>query len=124
MARPRTPLEKAEATGRTIHDPQRFRNRKEPANKPLGEPSRTLQFNEIEVWQAFKRELPWLTEGDRALVEQASMLRARLWSGSRDMKVMGRLTSILTQLGATPATRSKVHVQSEESADPADEFLQ
>ena len=119
-----TPLAVAEATGRTQHDPQRFRDRKEPANKQLGEPSRTLKFNEIEAWAAFKQELPWLTEGDRALVEQACMLRARLWSGSRDLKVMGRLTGILQQLGATPATRGKVHVPADEDGDPADEFLQ
>jgi hypothetical protein len=123
MPRPRTPLAKAEATGRTIHDPQRYRDRKEPANKPLGEPSRTLKLNELEVWEAFKIELPWLTEGDRSLVEQACMLRARLWAGSRDLKVMGRLTGILQQLGATPATRSKIHVPSDDDADPADEFL-
>jgi hypothetical protein len=123
MARPRTPLAKAEATGRTIHDPQRFRERKEPSNAPLGEPSRTLQFNELDAWNAFKSELPWLTEGDRALVEQACMLRGRLWSGSRDLKVMGRLTSILTQLGATPAARTKIHVPEDKEADPADEFL-
>jgi len=123
MPRPRTPLAKAEATGRIAHDPQRFRDRREPTNAPLGEPSRTLKLLELEVWEAFKREIPWLTEGDRSLVEQASMLRGRLWAGSRDLKVMGRLTAILTQLGATPATRSKIHVPDDKEADPTDEFL-
>jgi hypothetical protein len=123
MPRPRTPLAKAEATGRTEHDPQRYRDRKEPSNRPLGDPSKTLQFNEVHAWEAFKHELPWLTEGDRALVEAACMLRARLWSGSRDDKVIGRLLPILNQLGATPSARTKIHVPQDEAGDPADEFL-
>jgi phage terminase small subunit len=123
MARPRTPIAKAEATGRTVHDPQRYRDRKEPANKPLGEPSRMLKFNEPEAYKAFKRELPWLTEGDRIVVEAASMLRARLMSGSRDPKVIGQLLALCREMGATPATRSKIHVTDDGEADPANEFL-
>jgi hypothetical protein len=39
MPRNRVPLPKARATGRTLHDPKRFKNRKEPVVKdPLGKP--------------------------------------------------------------------------------------
>jgi phage terminase small subunit len=124
MPRPRTPLAKAKATGRTEHDPKRFKNRREPHSTPLGRPSKYLDEAECLAWDAFKREVPWLMEADRALVECACGLRAAVWGGVRDDKVIGKLSQLLQQMGATPAARTKVHVPSEEETDPADEFLQ
>jgi hypothetical protein len=124
MARPRTPLAKAAATGQTLRNPKRFKNRREPAVRPLGNPSTWLNEREQEVWAAFQHEVHWLTEADRATVENACVLRARIWDGERDEKVLGRMLSYLARMGATPADRTKVHVPKEDEQDPADEFLQ
>jgi hypothetical protein len=125
MSYPRTPLAKAKSTGQTLKNPKRFKSRKEPSSRPLGKPSAVL-VDELEVraWQAFQAEVPWLTEADRATVEAASMMRAKLWGGSRDEKVVGRLLSLLSRMGATPADRSKVYAPPEEDEDPAAAYLQ
>jgi hypothetical protein len=141
MPRPRTPLAKAKATGRTAHDPKRYKDRKDPNSKPLGRPSRHLTAIARECWEAFKVELPWLTEGDRALVESASRLRAVLWTAdvtedddgetieplSLDaiIKTANALRLCLTQMGATPADRTKIAAPPTdgEEKDPAAEFI-
>jgi hypothetical protein len=122
MANPRTPLDKAKATGRVAHDPKRFKGRKEPKSIPLGKPSPHLDELEVQVWEAFKVEVPWLTEADRATVESASILRAQLWAGVKCEKTIGRLLSCLIRMGATPADRSKIYAPTEET-DASDEFL-
>lgn len=125
MPQPRTPQAKAKATGRAAHDPQRFRDRKEPKGKPLGEPSEGLTETQQKCWEAFRREMPWLMESDRALVETASILRARLWTNhDLGVQALGQLRMCISAMGGTPADRSKVSVPDEESDDPAAEFLQ
>jgi hypothetical protein len=37
--------------------------------------------NQIKAWEIFRRELPWLQESDRALVEAVSVIRGRLIAG-------------------------------------------
>jgi hypothetical protein len=53
MPRARTPLAKAKATGRTIKDPKRFKDRKEPVVKdPLGDPPKWMKRAEQkEAWR-------------------------------------------------------------------------
>jgi hypothetical protein len=123
MARARTPLAKAEATGRTDVNPARFRDRKEPESRPLGEPSIHLDDLQKCVWEAFKREIPWLMESDRAAVEGACVLRARLWEGCPETKDIAQLRILLSTFGGTPADRSKIVWAQGEADDPADEFI-
>lgn len=124
MPRPRTPLAKAEATGRTIHDPQRYRDRKEPTNAPLGEPPRMVKTTlEREAWEALKRQGYWLTESHQGVAAVWCMLHARLVAGSTDLKVMAQFLTYSRELGLTPASASKVHVPEDAQTDPADEFL-
>lgn len=122
MPRARTPLAKAKATGRTIVNPARFKDRKEPKSKPLGKPSPHLDEDQCRAWESFKREMPWLMESDRGLVEAASMLRAALWEGL-DVKVVTQLRICLSAMGGTPADRSKVGASDDEETDPADDYL-
>jgi hypothetical protein len=79
------------------------------------------------VWEAFKREIPWLTEADRSTVESACMLRAQLWAGNRDVKVIGKLLTYLNQMGATPASRAKFTAPDDggsgSTGDPADKYI-
>jgi hypothetical protein len=124
MAHPRTPLAKAKVTGATINHPKVHNSRKEPKQtSPLGEPTGFLDEVEQLCWACFQREIPWLTETDRPLIEVACRLRARVWGGTIDARVLGALSSVLSKLGATPADRSKVFVPKDEDGDPEDKFF-
>jgi hypothetical protein len=76
------------------------------------------------AWNQFRREVPWLMESDRALVEIASYLRARIMAGEDvGAGAMNQLRMCAAQMGATPADRSKVAVPDEPEDDPADRFF-
>jgi hypothetical protein len=123
MPAQRLPAQKAAVTGAAIKNPQRFRERKEPASVPLGEPSKHLDHFGKQAFEAFKRELPWLMEGDRSLVEVASALRGRLIEDAAGVGVsaLQALSAVLSKLGATPVDRSKVALPGEE--EEPDEFF-
>ena len=71
-----------------------------------------------------RREVPWLTETDRALVEIASYLRARIMAGEEvGVGAINQLRMCAAQMGATPADRSKIAVPAEPDDDPADRFF-
>jgi hypothetical protein len=126
MHRPRTPKLKAEITGRIMHDPQRFRSRSEPTSKgPLGNPPKWMvNKGQLEAWQTFAAELPWLNRSHRALVEIASTVRARVITGEDvGVHALGLLRQCLGQLGATPADASKITMPEEKVEDPADKYF-
>jgi hypothetical protein len=105
MPRPRTPLIKAQATGRTVRNPKRFEGRKEPkANGPLGEaPAWFKTPGQIEAWNTFGDELPWLNKSHRALVGIASDIRGRLIAGEEvGVKALNLLRMILGSDGCDP----------------------
>lgn len=118
MPAPRTPLAKAKATGVDLNHPGRLADRKEPASKPLGDPSPFLDEFGQRAWEGFKRELPWLAESDRAVVEVCSQVRGLLIAGE-DVGVtkLSMYQSMLSKLGATPADRSRVMVPEDEDED-------
>jgi hypothetical protein len=129
MPRPRTPLAKATATGRTLHDPKRFKNRKEPTSTgPLGPPPKWMK-NECqrEAWETFAHELPWLNQSHRSLVGIASEIRGKLISGDEiSVNGLNLLRLCLGQMGATPVDSSKITLPDEEDdePDPADKYFQ
>lgn len=109
MAHPRLPAAKAAATGAALKNPQRHGNRKAPKNVRLGDPSAHLGAGAIAAWEGFKRELPWLTEGHRALVEVASDLRGRMIDGKEvGVNALSLLQVCLSKLGATPTDETKI----------------
>jgi hypothetical protein len=124
MARPRTPKAKAEITGAAKNHPGRFAARSEPTTAPLGEPSSWMVKNQVLAWQMFQRELPWLMESDRALVEVASVIRGRLISGE-DVSIgaLNCLRVCCGMLGGSPASRSKVSVEDPDTVDPLDVYF-
>lgn len=79
MARQRTPLAKAEATGCTLHDPKPFKSRREPkTGGPLGGPPKWMKNkSQLEAWRTFDGELPWLNQSHRGLVGIASEIRGK-----------------------------------------------
>ena len=118
----RLPAAKAAVTGAAIKDPQRHKDRKEPSVIPLGEPSLFLDPFGQQAWLAFQKELPWLAESDRALVEIASSVRGRLLAGEDvGTTALSMLQSILSKMGASPADRTKVAAPSDD--EEQDEFF-
>ena len=76
------------------------------------------------AWNLIRREVPWLTETDRALVEIAAYLRARIMAGGEvGVGAMNQLRLCAAQMGATPADRSKVAAPAEPDDDPTDRFF-
>lgn len=76
------------------------------------------------AWASFQKELPWLMESDRTLVEIAAVLRARLMSGEEvGVQALGQLRMCISAMGGTPADRSKVAVPDGEDEDPEDKFF-
>lgn len=122
MPNHRTPVAKATVTGTADRNPQRYRDRKEPKTLELGSPSPFLDEFGVTAWEGFKRELPWLMESDRALVEIAATVRGRLLAG-KDVgtTALSMLQSILSKMGATPADRTKVSAPDEEPEE--DEYF-
>jgi hypothetical protein len=124
MGRPRLPQPIAEVTAAAIKNPQRFRDRKEPETGPLGAPPAHLPMAVQECWNLFARELPWLTDADRAIVEGASHLRHRMMSDPEcPVAVFTQLRLIMQALGGTPTTRTKIGAGDEDGDDPADQFF-
>jgi hypothetical protein len=106
---PRQPIERARATGQINRNPKRFRDRSGPdTTVPLGEPSDHMDDIQVCVWDAFKREISWLMESDRAAMEAACALRAKLWLGIAEAKDIAQLRILLSSFGATPADRTRI----------------
>lgn len=122
MPAARLPVAKAEVTGAAAKNPQRHRDRKEVKAAGLGAPSKFLDVNGQAAWESFKRELPWLAESDRSLVEIAAHVRGRLLGGEDvGVTALSMLQSILSKMGASPADRSKVSAPDDDQ--PKDEFF-
>jgi hypothetical protein len=80
--------------------------------------------DELSAWDGFKREMPWLAEGDRALVEMAARLRGRMIKDPEmGVNALAQLRLCLQAMGGTPADRSKVGAPDDDATDPADEFF-
>jgi hypothetical protein len=125
MANLRTPKAKAEVAGRVIHDPKRFKERREPIGaSDLGSPPPWMDETQKAVWFMFAREIPWLNGSHRTLLEIAVSIRARMVS-KQDVGVQALqlLRQCLGQMGATPADATKVVVPDDGEKDPEEEFF-
>jgi hypothetical protein len=127
MARPRVPITRALATGRVLHDPKRFANRKEPESTgPLGPPPAWMtKKDQKESWETFRVEIPWLNKSHRCLTAIACIARADLISGGEfNVRVATLLRQCLGSMGATPADASKVALPDDaEPNDPSTKYF-
>ena len=120
MPRARTPMAKAIATGRTLHDKKRFKHRIEPVVKdPLGKPPKWMKKpSQIEAWNTLAAEVPWLNSSHRAVVGIASEVLGKMIANEEmSMNALNLLRLCLSQLGATPVSASNISHQEEESDD-------
>lgn len=121
MPRARTPTSRALVTGAAAKNPKRFRDRVEPkAAGAIGDPPATLPASAKKAWALFVGEIPWLTASDRMALEMASVIRGKMIAREElDWAAFKELRLLLQQMGATPATRTKVSVADDEE-DPDD----
>jgi len=109
MARPRTPLGKAELTGAAAKDPQRFRDRSEPASEPLGSPPAYLSAEAKTAWREFAAEWPWLTRSDRKALGVICLLWEVIERGDAGVNEFKEFRLQCSAFGGNPTTRTKIY---------------
>lgn len=123
--RPRLPQEVAKITGAVGKNAGRFKGRSAPKVKSLGPAPKRFTPEQVEIWDEFNADFPWLGRSDRALVESAVVMRALLHELGADAPIAlhAQMRLCLSSMGGTPVDRTKVSAPEEEDEDPADEFL-
>lgn len=107
--RPKQPREKAEITGAAAKNPSRHRATPTVIGEMLGEPSEHLDKFAMAAWVQFKREVPWLKESHRALMEIACYFRGQMFEGKPLRATdLNSFQSILSKIGATPSDEGKI----------------
>lgn len=124
MPRPRTPTEVLDLKGSFIKNPQRRRPVGPKSYRPLGGPPDELSERETAVWHEFVGNAPdnVLTSNDRMQVEIVARLMAKFRGDWLTGAELASLRNALTELGATPASRSKITAvgEQEQSESPWD----
>lgn len=125
MARPRLPAAKAEVSGAALKDAGRFADRKAPkGTRPLGNAYKSMTPGQVEAWEEFRAELPWLNSSHRALLQIACILRARINADSEiGVNQLQTYSAILSKLAATPVDETKVSHGDDGDEDPADAYF-
>jgi hypothetical protein len=118
-------MELARITGRMKVNPARFERRANPRTGQLGKASVWMSDAQRKAWAMFQHEIPWLCESDRALVEVAATIRARLMAGEAvPTASLNLLRLCCAQMGGSPSDRSRVNVVEQPNEDPiADAYL-
>ena len=107
----RKPTELLELSGAFEKNPQRRRPIGPKSERPVGDPPPHLAPDEAAAWREFCRDAPAgvLTSGDRWALEATVRLIAK---GRRPEGLLaaelGHLRALLGEMGATPASRSRV----------------
>jgi len=124
MSRPRLPQDVAKVTGAAAKNAGRFDGRTAPKVKSLGPAPNRFTQDQREIWDEFNEDFPWLGRSDRRVVGLAVMLQDMIDVGKDvPIAVYAQMRLLLSSMGGTPVDRSKVPAPEEESADPADEFV-
>ena len=124
MARQRQPNARAKVTGADIKNPQRYRNRSNPATQPLGDPPAYLSKDAKAEWRTLAGEIPWLCRSDRQMVALTATLAAHIQKHPETpVAYYAEHRRQLCALGGSPADRSKINVPDDDEQDPAAEFI-
>ncbi len=121
MARPRKPTELLILTGGYRPDRHARRRGAPKSERAIGDPPGHLAPDEAAAWREFCRDTPAgvLTSADRWILEMAARLVARSRREGLTGAELGHLRACLGELGATPASRSRVLPAGRAEASPA-----
>lgn len=125
MTRPRLPEQVAIVTGADKRSPGRFKGRKTPVVRSLGPAPKRYTPEQVAIWNEFNEDFPWLGRSDRSYVGLAVVLQSQIDDAGMEVTppMIAQMRLLLSGMGGSPVDRSKVSAPEEESADPADEFL-
>ena len=107
----RKPTELLALSGAFEKNPQRRRPVGPKSDRPIGEPPDHLAPDEAAAWREFCRDAPAgvLTSADRVALELLARLIAKARRpGGLSGAELGHLRGFLSEMGASPASRSKV----------------
>jgi hypothetical protein len=123
--RPRLPNDVAKITGAVAKNAGRFKGRASPKVYSLGPAPKRFTDEQVDIWNDFNGDFPWLGRSDRALVEVAVNLldQMRQLGDETPIALYAQMRMILGQMGGTPVDRSKVNAPDDDDKDPMDEFL-
>ena len=114
---------KAEVSGANLKDPGRFKDRKVPkGTRPLGGPYKNMTKSQIENWEEFKSDLPWLNSSHRQILRLACVLTDRVSDPDCSVQAIQALSAVLSKLGATPTDETKINYDPGEE-DPDGQFF-
>lgn len=125
MPRPRKPTAVLEANGAFIHDPQR---RDARANEPKPDPNfgnapRNLTASQKKLWVELTDLVApdVLTKADRWIVRLTILMAEKVFDGTATSSQTSCFQRCLSQLGMTPADRSKIKVPDAPQVDEWEE---
>ena len=109
----RKPTAVLEMSGALKKNPARGRAR---ANEPqvdgkLGNAPSHLSDDAKKVWGEIRKRCQWVTEADWITVEEVCIMTVRMRQGGMKASDFNTLRSLLSELGMTPVSRSKVQAQ-------------
>lgn len=117
MPNPKTPLAKARLTGADKANPQRYRDRNEPATsgEPVGDPPAYLSKDAKAAWREAAGVMSWLVREDRLALEIAAQAIAAIRETAKAGEPIkaAQLTAArqaLSCLGGTPTDRAKINL--------------
>ena len=125
MSRPRLPDSVAKMTGAIEKNAGRFKGRSTPKVKRLGPAPKAFTEDQVELWNEFDADFPWLGRSDRGIVGLATLLQSQINEDPKaaPLAAFAQMRMLLSSMGGTPVDRTKVSAPDDESDDPADEFL-
>lgn len=123
--RKRIPQEVAKITGAVAKNAGRFEGRSSPKVKSLGSAPNRFTPDQVEIWNEFNNDYPWLGRSDRRHVGLAVVLQSQIDIAGMDTTppMFAQMRLLLSGMGGSPVDRSKVPVTADDETDPADEFL-
>ena len=116
MSTPCTPLKIAEATGRTLRDPKRYRN-SEPDVPPIGTVPEWFTLTQMSYWVWAVHTIWWLRESDRPMVETLCVLWSKVADGSISDAERNTFVRICALLGLSSTSRRNVIAERESPDD-------
>ncbi|GAB5449931.1 MAG: hypothetical protein Hals2KO_02590 [Halioglobus sp.] len=122
----RTPTALLNARGAFKKHPDRKREGEPQVTEPLGNPPESFTDDERQAWREIVERAPLgvLTAADWQCVVMASKLFAELMRDSEAMNAarIGRLHSLLGDMGLTPSARASLSIPQPKAPNPFDAY--